>query len=202
MTRISKAPEERRQELIGAAMELFESQGYEKTTVSDIVKRVGVAQGLFYYYFTSKQDIFWAAVDQFIQVNVEELALLLRDSSLSPIDRMHNVMRELSGFLRKVDAVGPRAISGLNSEMLVKIHQHAMELMEPFLTQVLAEGETRGVLSAPFPAHIARFILSGFVGVESWPGAPPAEEMMELILQLVERLLCLPPRTLEYAPAK
>jgi AcrR family transcriptional regulator len=199
MPRISKTPEERRQELIDAAMELFWTQGYEKTIVSDIVKRVGVAQGLFYYYFESKQDIFMATIDQFVQVHVEELAALLRDSTLSPIERMHNVVRELGGFLRKVDAVGPRPISGMSYEMQVKIHQHVMELMEPFLTQVLTEGDAQGVLSAPHPAHIARFILSGFVGVESWPGAPQADEMLELILQLVERLLCLPPRTLEFA---
>jgi len=194
--RISKAPEERRQELIDAAMELFWSQGYEKTMISDIVKRVGVAQGLFYYYFESKQDIFFATIDQFIQVHVEELAVLLRDSSLSPITRMHNVVRELDGFLQRVDTVGPRSFSGMNPAMQVKIHQHVIELMEPFLTQVLTEGDAQGVLSAPYPAHIARFILSGFVGVESWPGAPRAEEMMELILQLVERLLCLPHRAL------
>ena len=202
MTRISKAPEERRQELIDAAMELFWTQGYEKTIVSDIVKRVGVAQGLFYYYFESKQDVFLATIDQFVQVHVEELAALLRDSTVSPIERMHNVVRELGSFLRKVDAVGPRPISGMNYEMQVKIHQHVMELMEPFLTQVLTEGDAQGVLSAPYPTHIARFILSGFVGVESWPGAPHADEMLELVLRLVERLLCLPPRTLEYKPTE
>lgn len=198
MPRISKTPEERRQELIDAALELFWTQGYEKTIVSDIVKRVGVAQGLFYYYFESKQDIFLATIDQFVQVHVEELAALLRDASVSPIKRMHNVVRELGSFLRKVDTAGPRPIIGMNYEIQVKVHQHVMELMEPFLTQALAEGDAQGVLSAPYPAHIARFILSGFVGVESWPGAPQADEMMELILQLVERLLCLPPRTLEY----
>lgn len=200
MTRVSKAPEERRQELIDAAMQLFWSQGYEKTMVSDIVKRVGVAQGLFYYYFESKQDIFVATVDQFVQVHVEGLAVLLRDDSVSPLARMRNVVQALNGFLQKVDGIGPRAKNGMSAEMQARVHRHVMELMEPLLTQVLAEAAAQGLVDAPFPAHISRFILFGFVGVESWPGAPRAEEMMELVLRLVERLLCLPKGALEDQP--
>jgi hypothetical protein len=47
MTRIVKAPDERRSELIATAQQLFYTKGYERTSVSDIVKAVGVAQGTF-----------------------------------------------------------------------------------------------------------------------------------------------------------
>ena len=77
MARISKPPEERRQELIETARELFMSQGYEKTMVGDIVRQVGVAQGLFYYYFRSKQDIFLAVINQFTEERIGELAVFL-----------------------------------------------------------------------------------------------------------------------------
>ena len=45
MTRIIKNPEIRRNELIDIAEELFLKHSYAQTTVSDIVKKVGVAQG-------------------------------------------------------------------------------------------------------------------------------------------------------------
>jgi hypothetical protein len=87
----------------------------------------------------------------------------------------------------------------MSFEMQVKVHHHVMEMLEPFLTQALTEGTAQGVLDAPHPTHMARFILSGFVGVESWPGAPQAQEMIELVLSLVERLLRLPNGALESA---
>ena len=62
MTRIVKAPDERRSELIATAQQLFYTTGYERTSVNDIVKAVGVAQGTFYYYFDSKQAILEALV--------------------------------------------------------------------------------------------------------------------------------------------
>ena len=45
MARITKDPVVRRNEIIDAAEELFYSVGYDETSVSDIVKSIGVAQG-------------------------------------------------------------------------------------------------------------------------------------------------------------
>ena len=67
--RITKDPEVRRAELIAAARELFDKNGIENTQVSQIVKKVGVAQGLFYYYFRSKEDV----VNQVIQIVMGEI---------------------------------------------------------------------------------------------------------------------------------
>ncbi len=64
--RVTKAPEQRRSELIAAARELFEEKGIERTKVCDIVQRVGVAQGLFYYYFKSKEEVIAAVVEEVI----------------------------------------------------------------------------------------------------------------------------------------
>ena len=47
----------RKEEIISAAVKLFCKQGYEKTTVDDIVEKVGCSHGLFYHYFGSKKDI-------------------------------------------------------------------------------------------------------------------------------------------------
>jgi AcrR family transcriptional regulator len=50
--------EETKESLIEAAIKLFEEQGYHSTKVSDIVREAGVAQGTFYLYFKSKEDMF------------------------------------------------------------------------------------------------------------------------------------------------
>ncbi len=44
--------------LISAAKKIFSEKGYYDTKVSDIVKEAGVAQGTFYLYFKSKEEIF------------------------------------------------------------------------------------------------------------------------------------------------
>ena len=44
MARITKAPDERRKEILDTAMKLFCDKGYEKTSISDIAKEINVAQ--------------------------------------------------------------------------------------------------------------------------------------------------------------
>jgi AcrR family transcriptional regulator len=48
---------QRREQILAAARAVFGDKGYESATISDIVKRAGVAQGTFYLYFESKKAV-------------------------------------------------------------------------------------------------------------------------------------------------
>jgi TetR/AcrR family transcriptional regulator, fatty acid metabolism regulator protein len=58
--------EERFDQILAAAREEFSEKGYHNTSVSDIVKRCGVAQGTFYLYFKSKREIFGSLLSLFM----------------------------------------------------------------------------------------------------------------------------------------
>lgn len=47
-----------RQKLLDAAEALFGQSGFHSTSVTDITRRAGVAQGTFYLYFASKEEVF------------------------------------------------------------------------------------------------------------------------------------------------
>ena len=57
MVRITKEYDERLTEFLETAQQLFFQKGYEKTSVNDIIKKIGVAKGTFYHYFKSKKDL-------------------------------------------------------------------------------------------------------------------------------------------------
>lgn len=48
---------QKKEALLNTAFELFTSKGIQKTSISDIVDKAGVAKGTFYLYFTDKYDI-------------------------------------------------------------------------------------------------------------------------------------------------
>jgi AcrR family transcriptional regulator len=50
--------DERRQAILSCAARLFATRGLAAAKVSDIAEAVGMSQGLFYHYFTSKEEIF------------------------------------------------------------------------------------------------------------------------------------------------
>ena len=69
-TRKSRTEEHRKEQILAAARAAFDEKGYDKATVSDIVRRAGVAQGTFYLYFSSKRE----AVLELARRPMEEVA--------------------------------------------------------------------------------------------------------------------------------
>ena len=63
----------RREQILTAAREVFRRKGYEQTTVADIVKEAGVAQGTFYLYFSHKQDAVLAMAERVMETVGERL---------------------------------------------------------------------------------------------------------------------------------
>ena len=65
--RITKEPEIRKKEIIDAARHLFQRKGIAKTSINDIAKSIGVAKGLVYYYFSSKDELVETVLDEFVE---------------------------------------------------------------------------------------------------------------------------------------
>lgn len=100
MARITKLPEERRQEIIQTALILFTEKGYENTTIQDIAERMNVATGLCYRYFKSKQDIFSAASDLYAQQAVEQMMNSV-DNDADAVTKLNAVIGNLLAYAIK-----------------------------------------------------------------------------------------------------
>ncbi len=168
MMRISKSPQERKTEIIEAALELFLENGYEGTSVSMIVSRVGVAQGLFYYYFKSKEDVFQSAMEHYTDHLVEDIiSEILMPGPGSIAERLGGVSTRLIEMFRNSE--GPLT-DGMSLHEITDIdmrfsHHISQVLIEPvaILLQLLSE-QSRSELSAT-PEALACFIIFGIYGL-------------------------------------
>lgn len=59
--------EETRTRIMDAAVKLFSSHGYNSSSVDDICKEAGISKGAFYHHFESKQILFLALLDVWLQ---------------------------------------------------------------------------------------------------------------------------------------
>ena len=57
MARTPKVVEDRRDQIIDAAMHVFAQKGFTRATNKDIAREAGITPGLIYYYFESKEDL-------------------------------------------------------------------------------------------------------------------------------------------------
>lgn len=168
MMRISKTPQERKTEIINTALELFMEHGYEGTSVSMIVSRVGVAQGLFYYYFRSKEAVFEAAIELY----TDQLARTVITSLLSPeprsiAERLGDVLPKLSELLRHsegplMNGMSIREIGDIDTRFSFHLSQI---LIEPVSTLLFLFSDRSGIRLSAAPDTLAAFVVFGIYGL-------------------------------------
>src|SRR5882762_344306 len=70
-SRTSMGKEERRQQILTSARDVFARRGYQAAKIDDIVAAAGIARGTFYLYFEDKRTIFEEIVDRaFTQIGM------------------------------------------------------------------------------------------------------------------------------------
>ena len=159
MARVSKDPQERRKDLIDAAEFLFMTKGYEHTAISDIVKRVNVAQGTFYYHFKSKIEILEEVAKKSLGSLVKEIGMIADRADLSPVARLNEFLqtfvrsgtsnKELVGFLHQ------------ESNLIIrnKLAKTTMTEVVPVLARIIEQGKTDGLFRVTHCLETAKFLL-------------------------------------------
>ena len=95
MSRPKKDPTIRQNEFTNAAKQLFFSKGYGATSIQDILDAVGkksVSPSVFYYYFSSKEDIYRTVMGNYIREYIKKLECCLQDKSLKIEDRFAGML--------------------------------------------------------------------------------------------------------------
>ena len=85
--RLTRQGQERKQQLLDHAAELFAERGYAETRVIDIVRAAGVAKGLFYWYFENKEAVFRELVEH-TRLRMRQQQRAAIDESANPLDRI------------------------------------------------------------------------------------------------------------------
>lgn len=157
MSRITKKPEERKNELIDVAEELFSTIGYRNTSVSDIVKKVSVAQGTFYYYFKSKEDICVSIFQRHLEKTVNEFNKIISNSSISAIKKLEKLIEVDINFNKEgfVSILHDEEYSILHRKFMIYI----IDSYKPIVLTIINQGIAEGVFKTEFADEIAEFFL-------------------------------------------
>ena len=175
MTRIVKKPEDRKQEIIAAAKELFLKKEYEKTTMADVMNLLNIAKGTIYHYFNSKDDLLDAVVENTVDEYIDDLQKNLNKSKGDALTRMRLLIDAAN-----VSHEEKEALDQLHQPGNVKFHTRLLAAMigrtAPLFEQVIKQGCNEGHFKTDNPLESAEFLLSGIqfltdVGFYPWNNA-------------------------------
>ncbi|MFG3505912.1 TetR/AcrR family transcriptional regulator [Streptomyces sp. NPDC047821] len=182
-----------RDALLRAALELFTTQGYERTTVDEIVDAVDVSQRTFFRYFASKEDVAFA-VQQMVESRFA-VALSERPAHEAPLEAMRNAV------LCAWDTIGEAIMEVVPVELylrtfqmiestpaLLAVHLRRSIEMEENIARLIAEREGLDVDADPRP-RVAVAAFSGVMRVTGQLWGRGEDASLEAIRALTETYL-------------
>ena len=139
--------------IINAAWELFYEQGYEATTIEEIIERSGTSKGSFYHYFEGKDALLGSLSFLFDEKYAELKGTL--DPQMHAFDKLMYLNRELFRMIE--DRVSMDLLARLISTQLVTHgEKHLLDhnrIYYRLLRTIIAEGQAKGELKAEFSVN-------------------------------------------------
>jgi AcrR family transcriptional regulator len=156
--RITKDPEIRRKEIIDTAKKLFESKGIKKTSMNDIAENAGIAKGLLYYYFSSKEELVEAVVDEFVTGVDEELKTIVNNNT----DFFMKLTGLLDFYFNSIQG-HPLMLSYSPGEPEISalIRDRLSEVALVYGRGLIAMGTELGLVSIRYPEYMLKVIIRG-----------------------------------------
>ncbi len=144
--------------IINAAWDLFYEQGYEDTTVEQIIEASGTSKGSFYHYFEGK-DALLGSLSYIFDEEYAKLQDKLSDA-MSSLDKLLYLNRELFSVIE--DRIDIELLTRLYSTQLTtKGEKHLLDskrLYYKLLRKIVSEGQQAGELTAEMSAkEIVKF---------------------------------------------
>jgi AcrR family transcriptional regulator len=189
---------ERKQQLLDAAAELFADCGYAATRVQDICKRAGVAKGLFYWYFPTKQELF-AELVRSMRLRLRKAQAAAMDPGADALVRLRQGSEasvrfqiEHAGYFSLLDV--ERADAG-HAEVL----REGGDVYRRDVLALVREAQASGLIDPHEPTEALAHGVLGAVSslTHAWRSGRidlPADELAAFVGTWVERALGAPPR--------
>jgi len=204
MTRIVKKADERREEIIKAARELFQTKEYEKATMQELIDTLNIAKGTIYHYYTSKQQLLEAVVEDIVDEELkkkEELLNCESGSKLKAFDKLKILITE-----SRIADDNEKILDSLHHPENLELHTKQLGRyiikIAPLFASVISEGCDEGVFKTDYPLECSEFILAGVqfitdIGFYPWSDLQ-LDRRIKALPVLLENLLCAPAGSFDF----
>ncbi len=151
--RTVKDPEERRAEIVETARELFQQKGIAGTRINDITEKVGVALGLFYYYFKSKEDIVQTVFEELLEHLDAVADAIVGDEEL---DFYQKIVRMMDLYMDNA-----RQLQKLEDSDQRQFYQKAEDHLLRYCLDVLRQGVEQRIVRIAYFEEMAMVLFYG-----------------------------------------
>ena len=189
----SDRAEERRQQILGAALACFARKGYHKTTMDDIVAESGLSKGTLYWYFESKDDLFFSLVNSFFLEMQQDIGAIF-DQPSSATDKLRTLGHAFASFFQEVadflNVFFEFYMQSTLNEQLNQLFHSMLSEYRGMIAGIIEEGFKAGEFKEVDADQLAIAIMAGYDGLWFYKMLMPDEVDLEQASQaFIETLL-------------
>ena len=157
--RIVKSAEERKNEILDVAEQLFAVRGFDNTSTNDIINEIGIARGTLYHHFKSKEEILDAVIDRITGTLMREAEAIAANQQIPLLDRLTGSIMALNVDSRIGEEVMLQVHKPQNALLHQKMQKQLIGGIVPILTGLIEEGCREGLFHTPYPAEAAEMVM-------------------------------------------
>lgn len=157
----NKHPEETIQLILDVAFRLFMEQGYEHTSIQDIIDHLGgLSKGAIYHHFKSKEDILIAVTDRMTAESNQMLASIRDRMDLCGKDKLKMIFKESIRRPVQNDIFTVAPDFHNNPKLLFGLlHETIEEVAPEYILPIIRQGISDGSIQTDYPEQLAELIL-------------------------------------------
>jgi AcrR family transcriptional regulator len=149
----------RKQEILQAALTLFISKGYEKTSTNDILEALKLSRGGLYHHFVSKEDILDNAIAMILQSEITEAEAIINDEKLTAEDKLKYLIEYNPSMLPMVDEVRTIIQSKDNPTLITHLLRKKLELVTPLFIKIIEQGIAEEIFHCEYPEEVSKISI-------------------------------------------
>lgn len=157
----NKHPEETVGRILDTAQKLFFEKGYEKTTIQDIINKLGnLSKGAIYHHFGSKEEIVDAVINRLFEDQESKVEDLINDKGMTGLEKLQKLFLlllnnpEQERVLRAIPDImhNPKVFT---MQMMESMDHVAPQILEPIIRQGIEDGS----IKTEYPKELAQVLV-------------------------------------------
>lgn len=169
-----KKSEATRQNILQKAFELIYTNGYQTTSVDEIIATTQVTKGAFYYHFKTKDEMGLAIINERMRPTFKNTFIEPFQNDVDPLDTIYNLMHHLlmENEDLKVEYGCPASnftqeMAPWNIEFTKALNELSLEWKKAMI-DAIEKGKENGKIKSDINAkEITVFVMSGYWGVRN-----------------------------------
>ena len=155
---------DKREAILGAALDLFSERGFDGTAMPMVAERAGVGAGTIYRHFDSKEALGNAVFRQ-CKLAMQDYVLARRKPGLTAREEFRGMWQGLWDFLREQPAACRFLETQGHATYLDEASRAISEAVFVSITDFVRRGQAAGAIRDASPAVIIAMALGAFIGL-------------------------------------